>query len=195
MEQAMTRWASVLGGGDRPGGSRWPCRTPAVALRSFDIQVHRPILIEEQEVPTDFVMTTVTSYAEQRIQQLTQRIMSFTRLMEIINRFNLYADMKERNTTEEIVDQMRKDTELKPVSAEIIDRRTGRPATIAFTWPTRKERERCRWRTADPLYLESNPCARPCRGDCGVLESEMAGSQSSESSGFRSSRFYQLAAG
>jgi hypothetical protein len=30
--------------------------------------------------------------------------------MEIINHFNLYADMKERSTTEEIVDQMRKDT-------------------------------------------------------------------------------------
>jgi polysaccharide chain length determinant protein (PEP-CTERM system associated) len=93
------------------------------------------ILIEEQEIPTEMVMTTVTSYAEQRIQQINQRIMSFTRLLEIIERFNLYADMKGRNATEEIVEQMRKDTELKPVSAEIIDRRTGRPtsATIAFT--------------------------------------------------------------
>jgi polysaccharide chain length determinant protein (PEP-CTERM system associated) len=93
------------------------------------------ILIEEQEIPTEMVMTTVTSFAEQRIQQINQRIMSFTRLVEIIDRFNLYADMRGRNATEEIVEQMRKDTELKPVSAEIIDRRTGRPtsATIAFT--------------------------------------------------------------
>jgi polysaccharide chain length determinant protein (PEP-CTERM system associated) len=93
------------------------------------------ILIEEQEIPTEMVMTTVTSFAEQRIQQLNQRIMSYTRLLEIIDRFNLYADMKGRNATEEIVEQMRKDTALKPVSAEIIDRRTGRPtsATIAFT--------------------------------------------------------------
>lgn len=93
------------------------------------------ILIEEQEIPPEFVMTTVTSYAEQRIQQLTQRIMSFPRLMEIIQRFNLYSEMKERETSEEIVERMRKDTELKPVSAEVIDRRTGRPssATIAFT--------------------------------------------------------------
>ena len=45
------------------------------------------ILIEEQEIPTDFVMTTVTSFAEQRIQQINQRIMSFTRLLEIIQRF------------------------------------------------------------------------------------------------------------
>jgi len=93
------------------------------------------ILIEEQEIPAEMVMTTVTSFAEQRIQQINQRIMSYTRLLEIIERFNLYAEMNGKRTTEEIVEQMRKDTELKPVSAEVIDRRTGRPtsATIAFT--------------------------------------------------------------
>jgi polysaccharide chain length determinant protein (PEP-CTERM system associated) len=93
------------------------------------------ILIEEQEIPTDFVMTTVTSFAEQRIQQINQRIMSFTRLLEIIQRFGLYPELVDKKTTEEIVEQMRKDTELKPVSADVMDRRTGRPtaATIAFT--------------------------------------------------------------
>jgi polysaccharide chain length determinant protein (PEP-CTERM system associated) len=93
------------------------------------------ILIEEQEVPTDFVMTTVTSFAEQRIQQINQRIMSFSRLLEIIQQYSLYPELKERRTTEEIVEKMREDTALQPVSAEVIDRRTGRPtaATIAFT--------------------------------------------------------------
>jgi polysaccharide chain length determinant protein (PEP-CTERM system associated) len=93
------------------------------------------ILIEEQDVPTDFVMTTVTSFAEQRIQQINQRIMSFSRLLEIIQQHGLYPELRERRTTEEIVEQMREDTALQPVSAEVIDRRTGRPtsATIAFT--------------------------------------------------------------
>ena len=93
------------------------------------------ILIEEQEVPTDFVMTTVTSFAEQRIQQINQRIMSFSRLLEVIQQYGLYPELKERRTTEEIVEKMREDTALQPVSAEVIDRRTGRPtaATIAFT--------------------------------------------------------------
>ncbi len=93
------------------------------------------ILIEEQEVPADFVMTTVTGYAEQRIQSINQRIMSSTRLLEIIQQQNLYPELRERYTTEELVDQMREDIELLPVSADVIDRRTGRPtaATIAFT--------------------------------------------------------------
>jgi polysaccharide chain length determinant protein (PEP-CTERM system associated) len=93
------------------------------------------ILIEEQDIPADFVMTTVTSYAEQRLQSIYQRIVSFSRLLEIVNRFNLYPDLKEKWTTEEIVDKMREDILLEPISAEMVDRRTGRPAdaTIAFS--------------------------------------------------------------
>ena len=93
------------------------------------------ILIEEQEIPAEFVITTVTSYAEQRIQSINQRIMSTTKLLEIIKRFNLYADKQEKWTQEEIVEKMREDVSMEPISAEVMDRRTGRPsvATIAFT--------------------------------------------------------------
>ncbi len=52
------------------------------------------ILIEEQEIPREYVMTTVTSFAEERLQNINQRVMSSTRLQEIINRFNLYANLK-----------------------------------------------------------------------------------------------------
>lgn len=93
------------------------------------------ILIEEQDIPADFVMTTVTSYVEQRLQSINQRIMSYPKLSEIIQRFNLYSDLKNKLTSEEIVDKMKEDTALEPVSTEVVDRRTGRPtaATIAFT--------------------------------------------------------------
>jgi len=93
------------------------------------------ILIEEQEMPRDFVVTTVTSYAEQRLQNINQRIMSTARLVEIINRFNLYADMRQRKSVDEAVAQMRKDIKFETMSAEVMDRRTGRQTaiTIAFT--------------------------------------------------------------
>ena len=93
------------------------------------------ILIEEQEIPSEYVKATVTSYAEQRLQSINQRVMSSNRLLEIINRFDLYADMRDRWSTEEIVAKMREDTKLEPISAEVMDRRSGRPAeaTIAFT--------------------------------------------------------------
>ena len=93
------------------------------------------ILIEEQEIPLDFVVTTVTSFVEQRLQSINQRIMSTTRLLEIIDRFNLYANERRRLTTEEIIEKMREDVVLEPISTEVMDRRTGRAtmATIAFT--------------------------------------------------------------
>lgn len=93
------------------------------------------ILIEEQEIPSDFVMATVTSFAEQRLQSIHQRIMSTSRLLGIINRFRLYEDLKGKLTTEQIVGRMRQAIKLETISAEVVDRRTGRPssATIAFT--------------------------------------------------------------
>jgi len=93
------------------------------------------ILIEEQGIPAEFVRATVTSYAEERIQTIKQRVMSFSRLSDLVNRFKLYQDLRNSWTTEEIVTKMRDDIRVEPVSAEVKDPHTGRAtsATIAFT--------------------------------------------------------------
>jgi polysaccharide chain length determinant protein (PEP-CTERM system associated) len=93
------------------------------------------ILIEEQEIPRDFVISTVTGFADQRLQMINQRIMSTSRLLEIINRFNLYADLRSKMTMEEVVAIMRKDIRFETISADILDTRSATPskATIAFT--------------------------------------------------------------
>jgi polysaccharide chain length determinant protein (PEP-CTERM system associated) len=93
------------------------------------------ILIEEQEIPQDLVTTTVTSYAEQRLQTINQRIMSTSRLLEVINQFDLYKKLREKRTTEEVITKMRTDVVMKPISADVVDRQTGRAttATIAFS--------------------------------------------------------------
>lgn len=109
----------------------------AVMVALFLPSIYRSeatILIEEQEVPEDFVRAPVASYAEQRLQMIHQRIMSSVRLKEIIDRFDLYRDMRDKLTSEEIIDKMREDTQMAPISVEVMDRRTGRPgmATIAF---------------------------------------------------------------
>ena len=93
------------------------------------------ILIEDQEIPRELVMPTVTSYAEQRLQTITQRIMSTTKLLEIINKFKLYPELTEKWTTEQIIARMRKDVLFETITAEVMDNRTGRQinATIAFS--------------------------------------------------------------
>ena len=93
------------------------------------------VLIEDQSIPRELVMPTVTSYAEQRLQTITQRIMSTTKLLEIITKFKLYPELSEKWTTEQIIEKMRKDIIFETISAEVMDNRTGRliNATIAFS--------------------------------------------------------------
>ncbi len=92
------------------------------------------ILIEEQEIPREYVSANITTFADQRLQTINQRIMGTTRLLELIGRFNLYAEMKDEVPVDEIVAKMRKDIQFNTISADVIDPRTGRPAqaTIAF---------------------------------------------------------------
>ncbi len=93
------------------------------------------ILIEEQEIPQELVRSTITSYADERIQTISQRVMTRANLMQIIDKYDLYADRRRRDTTEEILDRMRKDIHFNMVSADVMDRVRGvkTSATIAFT--------------------------------------------------------------
>ena len=93
------------------------------------------ILIKEQDIPPELVQSTVTSFASQRIQAISQRVMARPNLLDIIKKYNLYADKKGRLTTEEIIDDMRDDINLDLIDADVVDPRTGRPtsATIAFS--------------------------------------------------------------
>jgi polysaccharide biosynthesis transport protein len=93
------------------------------------------ILIEQREIPEEYVTSSMTTYAEQRIQSIRQRVLTTTQLAALIEQFTLYADQRETKTMDEIIAIMRSEIKLEPVSVEIADRRTGRTATatIAFT--------------------------------------------------------------
>ncbi|MGD8854657.1 MAG: lipopolysaccharide biosynthesis protein, partial [Gammaproteobacteria bacterium] len=92
------------------------------------------ILIKEQDIPPELVRSTVTSYASQRIQAISQRVMARPNLLEIIDKYDLYTDERKRLTTEEIVEEMRENISLDMIDAQVVDPRSGRPtaATIAF---------------------------------------------------------------
>jgi succinoglycan biosynthesis transport protein ExoP len=93
------------------------------------------ILIEQQELPSELVRATVSSYASQRVQVISQRVMTTENLMNIIQRYGLYGKLRKRRPREEIIKEMRRDTTLQMISADVIDPRDGRPtkATIAFS--------------------------------------------------------------
>lgn len=93
------------------------------------------ILIEQQEIPPDLVRSTVTSFADKRVQTIAQRVMTTANLGRIIEKYDLYPDERERYTLATVVEDMRDDIELKMISADVVDPRSGRPteATIAFS--------------------------------------------------------------
>ena len=93
------------------------------------------ILIEEQEIPPELVHSTITSFADQRIEIIKQQVMSRTSLWKVVEQYDLYADMRRTSPTEDVVKRFTKDIEVEVISADVIDKRTqhATKATIAFT--------------------------------------------------------------
>jgi succinoglycan biosynthesis transport protein ExoP len=117
------------------------------------------ILIEEQQIPQEFVRSTVTGYADQRIQSLTQLILSRVKLWEIIQQFNLYSDLRKKLTRDEIIDNMRKNISINTISAEVGKGGGGQKATIAFSIAYRGKNPDTVQKvdgTLASLYLEQN---------------------------------------
>ena len=123
------------------------------------------ILIEQQEIPQELVRSTVTTYADQRIQVISQRVMTRANLVKIIKKYNLYVKEQETDPLEVVLEDMRKDIEMKMVSAEVVDPRSGRPttATIAFTLTFFNESPALAQKVANELaslYLNENITSR-----------------------------------
>jgi uncharacterized protein involved in exopolysaccharide biosynthesis len=93
------------------------------------------ILIEEQEIPTDIVRSTVTSYVDQRIETIKQQVMSRASLWRIVEQFGLYQGLRKRSPTEEVLRQFVKDIQIEVINVKVVDKRSQTPtqATIAFT--------------------------------------------------------------
>lgn len=93
------------------------------------------ILIEDQDIPQDLVQTTVTGFVEERLQSISQVVLSHGNLLNIIKEFELYPELIGKYTTEEIITKMREDIQLEPITAEVTNQYSGRPAsaTVAFT--------------------------------------------------------------
>ena len=92
------------------------------------------ILIEQQEIPKDLARSTITSFADQRLNVINQRVMTTNNLFKIINEFGLYKDLLDKKPREEVLEEIRAAIMMDIISADVIDPRSGRPtqATIAF---------------------------------------------------------------
>src|SRR5580704_8582439 len=67
------------------------------------------ILVEQPTMPKDYVTPNVTDDLQERMQSITQQILSRTRLLHIIDQFNLYAGPHSQLSPDQKVGIMRKD--------------------------------------------------------------------------------------
>lgn len=92
------------------------------------------ILLQDTSIPEDFIGTAVDTYADDRVQVISQRVMTTANLMSIVERLNLYGEDRLTKAPSQIAGKMRKNIHLELVNAEGTEQRNSRRAgqTIAF---------------------------------------------------------------
>jgi polysaccharide biosynthesis transport protein len=71
------------------------------------------ILVDPQKIPEKYVSSTVTSDPNARMHTLTQQVLSASRLQEIIDKDNLYPELRKKESREEVLDLMRGKTKIE----------------------------------------------------------------------------------
>lgn len=89
------------------------------------------ILIESQEIPTDLVQASVTTYADERIEIIKQRVMTRDNLIKIIDKYHLYEKDRKSLTVSELTDLLRTNIAVDLLSADVKSNQKSK-ATIAF---------------------------------------------------------------
>jgi len=73
------------------------------------------ILVEQPTMPKDYVTPNINDNLQERLQSITQQILSRTNLLHIINEFNLYAGAHADPSPDDKVERMRKDIDIELV--------------------------------------------------------------------------------
>jgi len=93
------------------------------------------IVIQSHAVSENLVHSAVSGYIEERLQELSQRVMSSRNLLMTIERFGLYTDLRDENTSQRLVEEMREDILIEHGTTNVLSERSGReiPITTSFT--------------------------------------------------------------
>lgn len=121
--------------------------------------------IEAQNIPDELVPSTITSYADERIQVISQRVLSTDNIAQLIKDNELYGYGSDDEAIIDKVEKFREAVVVEPISAEVFNNRIGRPgrATIAFTVSFLHESPTVAYRMATELtelFLEENRRSR-----------------------------------
>src|SRR5713226_3748423 len=78
-----------------------------IALLPDQYQATTTILVDPQKVPDEYVASTIKSPLTERLQTITQEVLSTTRLQEVIDKCNLYPKMHRSLSSDQLIEYMR----------------------------------------------------------------------------------------
>jgi len=81
-----------------------------IALLPNKYKATTTVEVDPQRVPEQFVSELVRISPTDRLQTISQEVLSETRLQQIIDQWNLYPQVRQASTREAVIDQMRNDT-------------------------------------------------------------------------------------
>lgn len=95
----------------------WACIWVASWVLPASYRSETVILVERQKVPEQYVVPNVAVDLQERLQSMTQQILSRTRLEKIIENFNLYPQERARMGLDQVVEKMRSEIKIDLVEA------------------------------------------------------------------------------
>src|SRR2546425_11213011 len=106
--------------------------TAVASLAKFLPDIYRStatVLVERYNVPETFVKSSVTGELETRLQTISQEILSRARLADLIERLDLYPNVRNGAPMEGAIQKLRRDIQLE---LKGVQPTSGRGATVAF---------------------------------------------------------------
>ncbi len=91
-------------------------------------QSETTILVEPQQVPEAYVESTVTGSVQDRLNIISQQILSRTGLEKVIQQFDLYPERRQEAPMEDVINIMRQNIEVEVISGT---RSSGRDSAAA----------------------------------------------------------------
>ena len=132
-------------------------------------QSHAVILIQGQEIPDNLIKSTVNEFAEQQIEVTRQRLMSSPNVVELIDKYDLYRDIRATSPVHELVKKFKSSVMVNMISAEVPGK-FGRKnkANVAFNvsfFDGEPEKAQAVTNELATLFLEENVKSRTTKAD------------------------------
>ena len=126
------------------------------------------ILIEQQHIPSDLVKSTVNSFADERIRQIEQKLMTIDNISKIIEKFKLYPKQIDVTDISDLAKQFKEGSTLELINADVIGKGKNSKATLAFTLSFDYQNPRIAQKVASELvtlFLDENVRSRTQRAE------------------------------